>query len=54
MNEEKIGIIKKWHEIIQLPQKYKDEFFCALSEIELPDDLRIETYDFERNAEKRI
>lgn len=48
-------IIEKWYLALHFPQKYKEEFYKALEEIEIPASVSIETYDLkEQNGKKNL
>lgn len=46
-------IIEKWYQKLGFDAKYDKEFYTALNEIEIPEDLRVEDYDINSQDGKR-
>ena len=47
------AIIKKWYERLGFPKEFDAEFYIALDNIEIPEDVTIETYDKNTDDGKR-
>ncbi len=47
------SIIEFWYKKLNFPPRYDEEFYCALNEIELPDDSTLENYDLKCEDGKR-
>lgn len=46
-------IIEKWYKLLGFPKEYDTEFYCALREIQISDEVSIEKYDITSNDGKR-
>ncbi len=45
INPDVYAIIKKWYGLLNFPKIYDDEFFCALKNIRISDNITIQKYD---------
>lgn len=48
-----LKIIEKWYKLLQFPKKYDKEFYEALGEISIPDNVTIENYDVKEQDGKK-
>jgi hypothetical protein len=54
MNASVRSVIEKWYRELNFPQKFDDEFYAALQNVEINEDSTIENFDLEEENGKKI